>query len=180
MKCLILIILSVIVSFTAHCQFILTPIGFVDSTTMDKNYIVYEFPSLTQKQISDKVNYYLSTVYRSPKDALSKVDSSLIKVNGFCEQCVGFDINYNISFRFKQGKLRIDSPIFELTTSLDSRIKVVLVKTPDILGIGISGIYNKNLVLKMPKVHNALETYFNDYMHKLVSSIEGNNENDTW
>jgi hypothetical protein len=182
MKCLFIIFISLIVSFTANCQFMLTPKGFVDSLATDKNYIVFEFPNLTQCQISDKVNLYLSSISKSPKDQISKVDTTLITVNGFCERCIykeGWDMNYNILFRFKQGKLRIESPSFELFASRGNQVKMVLV-TQDVLDLLTIGIYNKKGVLKYSDFRDIIESYFNDYVQKLISSVNGVDKNDHW
>lgn len=183
MKNQILLILMMTLSLTANCQFRLTSEGFVDTKDKDNKYIVLYFPDLTQSQISSRVNLLLSSMSISPKDRISKVDSSLIVINEFCEKCIFeqayYDMNYNIQFRFKPGKVRIESPTFELIASRDNHVKVVLV-TRDALDLLTIGIYNKSGKLKYPQFINTIETYFNDYIQQLAESINKNSEDENW
>lgn len=63
-----------------NAQLVLTPQGFVSTNDTSKNYIVVSFDSIGQKALFDRALLYLNTIYVSPKNVLSLVDSTSIKM----------------------------------------------------------------------------------------------------
>ncbi|MCD1115593.1 hypothetical protein [Chryseobacterium turcicum] len=62
-------------------EFILTPNNFVNKDDDSKNYIVLEYPEMSQKQLFDKTKIFVQTKFENLKsDGLNEVEYSFIKI----------------------------------------------------------------------------------------------------
>lgn len=185
MKKLILIPL-ILLSFMMNAQekLVLTENGF--KTVSGKDYIVIDYPGMSQKAL---YNLYLSTLtklYISPRDVLSKVPFNMINVNGFvkniCSQSfVHYDSHYTIVFQFKDDKVRINAPIMRGAHGEIARSGkyFIYLKTNYVSGLEYIkfGIWNKKGKLKKDKWRNAIEDYFNNYIADILKET---NKKDNW
>ena len=92
-------------------------------------------------------------------------------------------MNYTIAIRFKDGKIRIDTPSFTLTDykSNSKPIKMVLCGKSN-GGFGsevINTIYDKKGKLKAKYAKEQLEAFFNNYVQSLANGLT-NPEVDNW
>lgn len=117
-------------------NFKLTPNG----TLVDedgKDYIVLEYPSLSQSDLYNKFLIAITKLYVSPKDVISKVENNIISVRGntpySSENAIRaialgitlyYDASYVLKFEFKNGKVKVSAPtILNVRSSLDGDIK---------------------------------------------------------
>lgn len=185
-----ILILSVLVfyatlSVSAQDAFSLTPSGFTSTLDPSKDFIVLDAQGEDQAALFQKTLVYLSTVFRSPQDVISKVENETITINGIEKEAIrrnklghNFDINYSIVFRFKDGKVRIDAPFFELTTFTDKKQTLHLVWTKMNLNGSDLGIYGKDDKIKSELAKSDLEEFFNKFIGKYEEELKSAKNSD--
>lgn len=119
MRCVPIILFTLLFSLETKAQFRITPSGVVCTDSL--GYYVVPVPELTAKQLYQSVTGYLLANY--PTDNVSTAglpDETLIAnirvphafaCYKFLWQTTYADVELNITFRFKDGKMRIDAPI---------------------------------------------------------------------
>lgn len=163
-----------------NAQLVLTPQGFVSTNDTSKNYIVVSFDSIGQKALFDMALLYLNTIYVSPKDVLSLVDSTSITINGLSKRAIPlsklhvFDLNYSINIQFKQGKIRVNAPAVKLTTTVYSNFQTLYIVANNSLDGRRLGIWNEKGKLVSERAKLELETFFNNYIAEMVKGINSN------
>jgi len=157
--------------------FVLSPQGFQSTADPSQDYVVLEGHGDQQATYSSALRY-LHTLYRNPDEALSTVDGEMITINGFSENAIHrngmhvFDMNYTVTLRFKDGRMRMDAPSFKLTTyGSNGSQELHLVWTGWSLGGDDLGIYGKNEKLKSDRAKEDLESYFNDFAADLQQGL---------
>lgn len=169
-------VLAIISSIGVKAQtFKLTPNGFMSASDPSKDYVVFEFKDKKATDLYKSSLLYFNSYYVSPKDVISTVDGESITINGYSEKAVRqngtatpFDLNYTITFMFKDGKIRINSPSFRITTGAR---KMYLVYTGFSMDGTEIGIYGKNGKIKLEKAIEDLENFFNTYVEKYNKGI---------
>ena len=87
-----------------------------------KDYIVIEYEGLTKQQLYINILSSISQLYNSPNDVISKIENESITVDGYYESISHRDVpigdgtisvTYKIQFLFKDGKIRVNSPIIK-------------------------------------------------------------------
>ena len=183
-----LCLVALITGTTFAQSFSLTENGFINSK--DKNNYIVINTSGSQEELYKKAKNYFLTVYLSPKDVISESKPDVITINGIepdaiCKKSMGmillsFDMNYTITVRFKDGKIRIDSPSFILNDYDGEKPVKLILKGKSNGGLGdttINCIYNRKGKLKAEYAKEQLEVYFNRYVNSLKKGIE-NKEKD--
>lgn len=198
MKKVLFIFLVGLISLSVNAQFKLTINGFVDEKNEKKNYIVYDFDGETQESLYIKVLKFINTSYKSPKDVINEVKPEMITISGFQESCIsigkvkkvlgqnmsatgGYDLQYNISMQFKDGKIRVDAPSFECTGKSGNKLsRLVLQGSNGGLGTEvITGLFKKSGEPSRVNAIKMLEDFFNDFCNKMESSIKDKSK-DEW
>lgn len=188
-KLLSLLIASLSISANAqNADFILTHEGFRDKADNSKDYIVIDTPG-SQTNLYSRAKTNISAMYRSPKDVLSEAAPEMITITGYSDNTifrksigvmvVSYEMNYTINLRFKDDKIRIDAPFFELyNNSGDKKANLFLVGTPN-LGLGAETtnyIYNKKGELREKWALVQLENFFNSFIRDLINSLESGDD----
>ncbi|HXH99229.1 MAG TPA: DUF4468 domain-containing protein [Sphingobacteriaceae bacterium] len=168
-----------------QAQFSLTSSGFVSASDASQTYVVFDAPGTNQQELYKKALIYLSGLYTSPKDAISPIDGEAITVNGFAKDAVkmkvlylnpSWDINYTLSFQFKDGKMRVMQPSFNQIRTRTGDIY----RTASILpnaGQNNKEIYNRKGELKDPAAKAALETFINNFINVSIQAINKPSDN---
>lgn len=105
--------------------FNLTPHGFVSLDS--KEFTVVDVPNIKQKDLYKNVLNALNTIYRNPEKGLSVVEGESISLTAYEENALKvrhssggigkgnykYDLSYTLTFLFKDGRIRINSPDFE-------------------------------------------------------------------
>jgi hypothetical protein len=174
MKLLIFLLLPFFTK-AQESYFKLTPTGFT------ADYIVLEYPGKSKEDLYKKTLLFLNKKYTSPKDVVSKVENESISVNGYSPNSIRrnklhvFNMDYKIVLEFKDGKIRVNAPTFELTAFNSHQQTLWLIKNNDLGGYDL-GIWNNALKLKSELAKQDLETYFNTYIKMLNASITALND----
>jgi hypothetical protein len=182
MKKLALLSVFIFLTFASFCQlkFELTPKGFVSTTDTSKEYIVIEVSGKSKADLFKKLELYVNKTFVSPKDVISKVDNESITLNGYAERAIRrngmhvFNMNYTINFEFKDGKIKVSSPTFRLTTYTTKKQNLWLVSNNSFDGSDL-GIYNTKYKLKSDMAKEDLEKYFDNFISKLSSYLQKEN-----
>ena len=120
----ILFVISIIIPLLGYSQ---NPIEFrlqSDGTfrTVDgKEFIVIQKDGKSASELYNEVLQSVTLQYNSAKDVVSKVDNSVISINGIASDCVTlsgmlgvkilFSIQYILQFQFKDGRIRVEAPV---------------------------------------------------------------------
>ena len=157
-------------------------------TAAGEEYAVVEFQGKTAEELYQMVKDNVSEYYENPEDILTEEDNKLT-VRGGCKDFVmwtfmmvatQFGAFYDLTFRFKDGRIRIDAPVIE-----DE-----LIATASVLKKGTSasfksmlGSFYKNGELKeksKPKVIQ-IENYINTTVNQLLGLIKSKTaDDDDW
>ncbi len=178
----ILVSLLFFSSITANAKFTLTPQGVINETNED--YIVIDCPGKSQQELFSAVQMYLSSIYVNPKEVLSIIDGKSITVTGFSKGVIyrknlvvkTSDIGYTISFKFKDGKLRVDNPYIRSIHPTGMPEISIHVVRPSIMEEGV--FTSKGKVIN-EKTKTSIEDFFDNYVAKVNESII-NKEDTDW
>ena len=82
-------------------------------------YAVIEFPGKTAEELYNMVKSNAMSYYKNPKEVLSENENSIITIRAIKEAVssikvlmirYAYSAHYNLTFRFKDGKIRCDAP----------------------------------------------------------------------
>ncbi len=178
MKKISLLMALVMSAFVFAQKFQLTPSGFVNAEDPSKNYVVVEFEGKTQSELYKQVLVMLNKKYKSAKDVISSVEPETITLNAVAIKPIrrtgahSFTNKYNITLSFRDGKIKIDAPTFNLFT-YDYGKKQEMYLTGGFSMDGSSfGIYNKKGEVKIEKAVEDLNAFANDFIEEIKSSSQ--------
>lgn len=133
----------------------------------------------SQIELYEKAHNYLNLYYWSVKNAISESKPNSITVRGFSESAIHrnsmhiLDMDYVISFEFKDGKIKFTPSEFIITKPRIGEED----QTLHLIWSGFSvdgsdlGIYGKNGKLKTARAKSDVEEFFNDYMKKFIEGL---------
>ena len=200
MKQLFLLLILIATFGTARAQFKLTINGFVDQEDETKDYVVMEFANIPQDSLYNMVSKFVLSTYKSPNDVISELKPEMLTLNAFQPSCIsltkvreingqkrsftgGYDMQYTIAIRVKDGKIRIDAPTFECTMVGigGKRNRLVMYGSNGGFGSEVRvGLFKKNGDPASKNAINMLEDFFNEFCKQLVASINSNNGDNDW
>ncbi|CAM1341760.1 DUF4468 domain-containing protein [Tenacibaculum aestuarii] len=144
-------------------QFELTTDGFKND---EKDYIVVEVPNKNALNLFNETKLFITENYKSAKEVMSVVEGEMITISGRELNKIRrnsfhvFDIDYSLTIKFKDGKVRFDAPTFKLTTFTHKHQVLHLNWDKGSLTGDNLGIYRKGK-LKSKKAKADLELFFN-------------------
>lgn len=163
----------------------LTNNGFTNSNNPEQQYIVLEFEGKSQKDLYKAFLTHITTTYISAKDVVSSVENETISINSYAPQVVEYrigrnpatyyNLNHNLSFQFKDHKVRVNLPIINYMTLGANNL--ILEGDTGLLTNNIA-IYKKG-TLRAVTAKTSLEKYFNDYIYEIVTAVKSNT-NTNW
>ena len=172
----ILFIVFIIIPLLGHSQI---PVEFKLQSdgsfkTVDGNeFVVVQKEGKSASELYNEVLQSVTLQYNSAKDVVSKVDNSVISINGIASDCVQmsgmlgvkvvFSIQYILQFQFKDGKIRVEAPVLSRLFTKD---------TPDIKPI--SGWLKVQSVFKKDKPNPKKQSTIDDFentLNGLINSI---------
>lgn len=180
---IIILLISVQLSFAQY--FKLTSTGFVSSDNND--YTVVNMPNVKQNDLYKNVLNSINSMYSNPQKGLNVVEGESISLTAYEEQAVpvkhragGFgkrsfkyDLSYTLTFLFKDGKIRINRPTFELRRWYQSGYKSGFNSGWTTLNL-LKGkndnvaIYDKNGQLILEDAFNGLNNHFNMLLTQII------------
>ena len=131
-----------------------------------------------QAELYKRVKDHLFKTYTSPKDVISENQPTSIRVASNEPQRIHrngmhlFDLKYSILLEFKDDRIRMMPPTFELTTTNSGKFqRLHLVYGADITGYDL-GIYSEDGKLKSKRAKEDLETFFNGWTDLLRKALK--------
>lgn len=156
----------------AKCAFDFSTGSFISRQTSE-DFVVYEVPSMSASELKTAVFTILSTLYKSPKDAITNISDNMIQLEGYAsrvyytkagDDSYGKDILFDMVIQFKDGKVRYNKPI----------VKMIYTEWP------LAGMAKLNMELPLSKLVKesdsriSVQSYFNNLIsninHKIVQS----------
>lgn len=150
-------------------------------------YTVITFEGMSQKELYDKVLVTANAYYVSPQNVLSVVDSKSITINGISSDVVyrtkmhTFDVNYTVTFEFKDEKIKINSPTINKISTYTHKFQEMFIceRTFDIgTGDRFTIFKPKNGSVNLPMAKETLENFINKLIDDIVYS--GLSQEDDW
>lgn len=166
-----------------------------------KDYVVIEYTGKTKQELYNDYLATITKIYFQSKDGIDKVDNEIIKVYGLNESAFSinfekkllgipaistYQVKYVLQFQFKDGKIRIDAPVFltirnnslkHLGTSPQSfptwldKGKYFYNVSPEITGKKKKDDENIEKANRENKVKANAINAINDYANGLINSI---------
>jgi hypothetical protein len=197
----ILFWLFMIPALSINAQFTLKPEGFVSSTDTTKQYVVFDYDSISQADLYKTVLLFINTTYKSPKDVLNEIPNETITLHGVQPNIIGiprkssvdrkvlgkygamYDIAYTVTVKFKDNKIRFDAPIFECSRFMKGGAKARLTLAGKVGALSANHrVFNpQNGKVEDEDVKNQIENFFNSLCIMIKTSILINKrENEEW
>jgi hypothetical protein len=191
-KAFSILILLLVTQLSFAQYFKLTPQGFVSNDNSD--FTVVNVPNAKQMDLYKNVLNAINTMYSNPQKGLNVVEGESITLTAYEEKALpvrhsagGFgkgnykyDLSYTLSFLFKDGKIRINSPVFECKRWYEGTYKPTS-------GWGSSGwttlklvkgdrdrvaIYDKNGKLLLEDAASGLNDHFNSVLKQIMEKSQ--------
>jgi hypothetical protein len=203
MKKLFLLLLLFVPAW-ASAQFKVVPGGM--TTENGREYIVENFNG-SQSELSVKAKAVLTKMFASPQDTIEAADSSSITLKtcamkvvhiSYCGKPLDSSIIYHLTFRFKDGKIRIDTPqllsyfyanyakaaptsqmLLEKGYKLDKKDKAEKSVTKRGMAKNFY-VYKLDGSTRIDDAVTGLEEYFNTLVKKFVNEMDLAGSKDEW
>lgn len=97
--------------------FTLAPEGFISKEK--KDYAVVEVTKASQQELYDKVLKSINSLYSNPQKGLTVVNGQSITLSAYQKRAITvsgsfhYDVDYNLTFLFKEDRIRINAPTFD-------------------------------------------------------------------
>lgn len=192
MKKIFLLIACLSYSLACFAQFELIPGELVPKENHDKDFVVYEFKGVDAHDLYSKTLAAITSLYVSADNVTNKVEGKMINIHGVqkdkvCIKQLGivscFDLNYNLIFRFKDEKLRIDVPIINDIICINGYGDAVhlTIGNEGTKGMGsYMSIFKKDNNVKYKEAKESIESFFNSLVNSIVSEIESDSQSEDW
>lgn len=188
MKKMLGIVILVLVTQMSFAQYFkLTPKGFVSNDNSD--YTVVEVPNVKQMDLYKNVLNAINSIYRNPQKGLSVVEGESISIaayeeevlpiklsNGLGKTLRKYDLSYTLTFLFKDGKIRINSPAFEARRYVEGSYKGASGWSGDewvtlsLKKVGKSKLYlfEDNGKVRFEDAYDGLNNHFNALLKQII------------
>ena len=169
-----------------------TPKGFVSNDNSD--FTIVNVPNAKQKDLYKNVLNAINSMYSNPQKGLNVVDGESISLTayeenaltvkhsagGFGKRIYKYDLSYTLSFLFKDGKIRINTPVFECKRWYEGTYKptsgwsssgwftLKLVKGKN----DMVAIYDKEGKLLLEDASNGLNNHFNSVLKQIIEKSQ--------
>lgn len=177
----ILLLFMLAISATSYAQFKASPNGIVSED--GKGYCVFEFEGLSAEELYKRAVNFVMSYYKNPDKVMSKQTNEMINIHAIesdaflARKNFGIpmyaSVHYNAILRFKDGKLRIDSPIID-RMPINLQTEVTFTGSKFMNG-GVVLFKNNGKVNNQKAVDN-LNNWLSDYVNGIIEYIknEGN------
>lgn len=155
----------------AKCSFSFATAQFV-SNQNSEDFVVYEIPDMSASELKSAVFTTLSSMYNSPKDAITNLSDNIIQLEGYAKDAYndskwGYDIAFNIVIQFKDGKVRYNSPTIKQIWQ-----GYLMLKKTDSLNMNISLASH----IESSYARKKVEDYFNNLITSINTKLKKSND----
>jgi len=193
-KILGIVILLMVTQLSIAQYFKLTPKGFVSDDKSD--FTVVDVPNVKQMDLYKNVLNAINTIYKNPQKGLSVVEGESISIaayeeevlpiklsNGIGKTVRKYDLSYKLTFLFKDGKIRINSPDFEAKRYVEGSYKGASGWSGDewvtlnLIKVGKSKLYlfEDNGKVRFEDAYDGLNNHFNSLIKQIIDQSESIN-----
>lgn len=146
------------------------------ATEDGNDYIIYHQEGKTAKELYDMVCVNANRIYNMPQRVISTVDGKSVSIRGFSDDCMCFkslgtktcyDVFYNLLFEFKDGKIKILSPVISSVNHGKTSFRNVVKYYYDYKG-------------KMTKSGKQRKEHTENYFDQLIAEIIGKSQKSDW
>ena len=170
-----ILLFGMLASCSIFGQFKLTPDNYRSVENPDKDYIVFEVPNMTQKQLFEKTKMYITSKYNNLKgDGYNEVEPQqmVLNVTGSKSATVILSLGNNIwrvdnryEINFKDGKLMVKPYLYSFYNVMDNDSSR-----------GVKYLYNKKGEARKQKAIDLAESEVNEFYNALIKGISKTNE----
>lgn len=191
MKKSLFVLAMLLMSLTNFAQdhlFVLSPSGMITTNPESPNYLVFDYPTLTQKELYEKVLMTIGEHFTSPKDVMSTVEGKQISI--LCNVADGvkrtdfhsFDVSFKLVFEFKDKKIKVNAPVINRITTVTHKFQEMFIQKYIIsMGGGDEfSIYNTKGKLKLEKAKRSLENTVNSVVLMILNGVVDKSVDDDW
>lgn len=157
----------------------------------DNPFVVYDFNGMTSQELYNKAKTAITGIYVSAKDVVSSNEGEILSINAISTnkiymETMGhkdyFDMNYNINFRFKDNKIRVDSPTINYIKLSGSNPLPLLFERGKGLGLMSTCIYlyKKNGEVRYPDVIRTSEDLLNGIVLSIMNGVKSKDSSNDW
>ena len=156
------------------CNFNFSTASFISNQNSSNDFVLYEVPNMQASDLKAAVYTTLSSMYKSPKDAITNLSDNMIQLEGYANgvystmagsTSYGKDLLFDLVIQFKDGKVRYNRPT----------IKMIYSEYP------LSAMYRSNMDLPLSRLieesssRTLVENYFNDLIRKINNNLKQSN-----
>lgn len=190
MRKILFLLVMLIASIASYAQFKVSPNGIVSED--GKGFHVVEFEGVSASELYNRVEKYIISTYRNPDAVASKQPNEMINIHSYSKNAFPIrtilgmkhyaDVDMNIIFRFKDGKIRIDSPsINKMPCHTLKDSDGVVFSGTKFFGDNTVYLYDKKGKEKNKKVIESLNLWLTLQITYIIESIkESKSVEDDW
>ena len=188
MKKVLALIMVLLPIMAAAQTFTLTPQGFVNADDQSKAYVVVEIPG-TQAELFAKAKTAVTSMWNSPKDAMSNDEPNLIVVNGYSPNAAHFkkwgrdntfEMDYRLQIQFKDGRIRIDAPVIGRLDYANGQGAMLIEAGDNSTSQHITRAFEKNGKVRFAEFNKNVEDYFNGLVATLIGKMQNGVSDEEW
>ncbi|MFA4867995.1 MAG: DUF4468 domain-containing protein [Pedobacter sp.] len=190
-KTLIIAILLLVTQLGFAQYFKLMPKGFVSNDNSD--FTVVNVPNVKQNDLYKNVLNAINSIFKNPQKGLSVVEGESISItayeegvlpiklsNGLGKSVRKYDLSYKLTFLFKDGKIRINSPDFEVKRYVEGSYRGASGWTGDewvtlkLIKVGKSKLYlfEDDGKVRFEDAYNGLNNHFNSLLKQIIEKSQ--------
>ena len=187
-------ILLLVTQLSFAQYFKLTPTGFLSNEKSD--FIVVDVPNVKKKDLYTNMLNAVNAIFKNPQKGLSVVEGESISITAYEEKVLplklsnglgktirNYDISYKLTFLFKDGKIRINSPDFEARRYVESTYRGSSGWSGDewvtlrLVKAGKSKLYlfEDDGKIRFEDAYNGLNNHFNSLIKEIISRSQSIN-----
>lgn len=165
----------------SNCKFNFSSGVFVSGQNND-DYVVYEIPEMTASELKSAVYTTLTSMFKSPKDAITNLNDNMIQLEGYSPCVYKEALNYNnhtisnhiifsIVIQFKDGKVRYNAPSLKyIHMKVDNSSNTQT--TANVKGVNMKKYLGDGSEDKLKQI----EDYFNNLIYSINSKLKKSND----
>lgn len=189
------IVIFLLVTQLSFAQYFkLTPKGFLSNENND--FTVVDVPNVKQKDLYKNMLNALNSIFKNPQKGLSVVEGESISISAYEEKVLPiklstgigkaiykYDVSYKLTFLFKDGKIRINSPDFEAKRYVESTYRGASGwsgnewVTLRLVKVGKSRLYlfENDGKIRFEDAYNGLNNHFNSLIQEILNKSQSIN-----
>lgn len=167
----IYVLLGLMLVMSASAQWRLTPNGLLDVN--DDNYLELYVEEGKAAEMYEKVVAYVNENYHKPEEVMKGQPGEKLTIRTTKRYGVRrtemdkYDISYELVLEFKEGRVKVSQPIFDLMRS-EKQNQLLKIQSANARELGI---WNKNGKLKSEMAKDDIERFFNDIIVGLKEAL---------